>query len=79
MVSAAWPILFSAIATAQSGASIVTSSSDSAGQVIVPHSNRLNCMAGMSQVADNPTPDRYFVAEGFSNTPAGQFWQLRAA
>ena len=34
----------STITTVQSGASIVTSSWDSAGQVIVPHSNRLHCV-----------------------------------
>jgi hypothetical protein len=62
----------STITTVQDGASIVTSSWDSAGQVIVPHSNRLNC-TGISPVADSPTPDRYFIREAFSNTLAGQF------
>ena len=62
----------STITTVQDGAAIVTSSWDSAGQVIVPHSNRLNC-TGISPVADNPTPDRYFIREAFSNPLAGQF------
>jgi hypothetical protein len=62
----------STITTVQDGAAIVTSSWDSAGQVIVPHSNRLNC-TGISPVAANPTPDLYFVREAFSNTLAGQF------
>ncbi|MEJ7609470.1 MAG: hypothetical protein WKF37_25145, partial [Bryobacteraceae bacterium] len=38
-----------------------------------PHSNRLNCVAGVSPVADNPTSDRYFVREAFQNVVAGQF------
>jgi len=63
----------SAIGTAQSGASIVTSSWDSAGQVIVPHSNRLNCVNGVNPVAASPNPDLYFVRDAFSNPVAGQF------
>jgi hypothetical protein len=61
----------STITTVQDGASIVTSSWDAAGQVIVPHSNRLNCVG--NPVADNPNPDRYFAKEAFSNAVAGTF------
>jgi Carboxypeptidase regulatory-like domain/TonB dependent receptor len=64
---------FSTITTVQDGTSITTRSWDSAGQAIVPDGNRLNCVAGAAQVADNPTPDRYFVPAAFSNTLAGQF------
>ena len=64
----------STIAVAQSGSSIVTESWDSAGMGAgFPHSNRLNCVAGVNPVADNPTSDRYFVREAFTNTVAGQF------
>lgn len=63
----------STITTVQSGASIVTSSWDSAGQVIVPHSNRLHCVAGVDPVAGDPNPDRYFVREAFTNPLAGEF------
>lgn len=64
----------STITTAQSGTSIVTESWDSAGMGAgFPHSNRLNCVAGVNPVADNPTSDRYFVREAFTNTVAGQF------
>lgn len=64
----------SAIAVAQSGSPIVTDSWDAAGMGAgFPHSNRLNCVAGVSPVADNPTPDRYFVREAFTNVVAGQF------
>ena len=38
-----------------------------------PHSNRLHCVEGVSAVADNPTPDRYFVREAFRNPVAGEF------
>ena len=38
-----------------------------------PHSNRLHCVAGVNPVADNPTPDRYFVREAFTNPVAGEF------
>jgi hypothetical protein len=64
----------STITTAQSGTAINPDSWDSAGMGAgFPHSNRLNCVAGVSKVADNPTPDRYFVREAFFNTVAGQF------
>lgn len=66
-----WQI--STITAVQNGASIVTSSWDSAGQVIVPHSNRLNCVAGVNPVAESPNPDRYFVREAFTNPVAGTF------
>ena len=47
-------------------------SSIAAGQAIVPDGNRLNCVAGVAQVAANPTPDLYFVPSAFTNTVAGQ-------
>jgi hypothetical protein len=64
---------FSTITTVQDGTSITTRSWDSAGQAIVPDGNRLNCVAGISQVASAPNPDLYFVPAAFSNTTAGQF------
>ncbi|MSV30310.1 MAG: hypothetical protein EXQ52_16445 [Bryobacterales bacterium] len=64
---------FGTITAVQDGTSITTRSWDSAGQAIVPDGNRLNCVAGASQVADAPTADRYFVPAAFSNTVAGQF------
>lgn len=63
-----------AIGVAQSGTSIVTESWDAAGMGAgFPHSNRLNCVAGVSPVASEPTSDRYFVREAFTNVVAGQF------
>ena len=38
----------------------------------MPDGNRLNCVAGVAQVAANPTPDLYFVPSAFTNTVAGQ-------
>ncbi len=64
----------SAIAVAQNGITIVSESWDSAGMGAgFPHSNRLNCVAGVDPVASNPTSDRYFVREAFTNVTAGQF------
>jgi hypothetical protein len=64
----------STITTIQNGAAIVTQSWDSAGMGAgFPHSNRLNCVAGVSPVASDPTSDRYFVREAFTNVTAGQF------
>jgi hypothetical protein len=64
----------STITTIQSGLPISTESWDSAGMGAgFPHSNRLNCVAGVSPVADNPTADRYFIREAFTNPVAGQF------
>jgi len=64
----------SSIAVAQSGTSIVTESWDSAGMGAgFPHSNRLNCTAGVNPVAGSPTSDRYFVREAFTNVVAGEF------
>jgi hypothetical protein len=63
-----------AIATVQSGTSINPESWDSAGMGAgFPHSNRLHCVAGMSPVVDDPTPDRYFDPAAFRNTAAGEF------
>jgi hypothetical protein len=63
-----------AIATVQSGTSINPESWDSAGMGAgFPHSNRLHCVAGMSPVVNNPTPDRYFDPAAFRNTAAGEF------
>jgi hypothetical protein len=64
----------STITTVQSGSPINPDGWDSAGMGAgFPHSNRLNCVAGMNPVADNPTPDRYFVPAAFTNTVAGAF------
>lgn len=64
----------STITVVQSGGPIDTESWDSAGMGAgFPHSNRLNCVAGVNPVAENPTPDRYFVREAFTNVVAGQF------
>lgn len=64
----------SAIANAQSGTSINPESWDSAGMGAgFPHSNRLHCVAGANPVAEDPTPDRYFVREAFRNVAAGEF------
>src|SRR5262245_16404585 len=56
----------------QSGSAINTTGWNSAGLALVPNSLRLNC-TGLNPVAANPTPDSYFVREGFYNTIAGQF------
>lgn len=64
----------STITTVQSGTSINPESWDSAGMGAgFPHSNRLHCVAGANPVAENPTPDRYFVREAFRNPVAGEF------
>ena len=52
---------FSTITSAQDDGSITTRSWDAAGQAIVPDGNRLNCVAGVAQVAANPTADLYFL------------------
>jgi hypothetical protein len=62
------------ITAVQSGGPINPESWDAAGMGAgFPHSNRLNCVAGVNPVASNPTPDRYFVREAFTNVTAGQF------
>ncbi len=62
------------ITTVQSGGPVNPESWDAAGMGAgFPHSNRLNCVAGVNPVAANPTPDRYFVREAFTNPVAGQF------
>jgi Carboxypeptidase regulatory-like domain len=67
-----WQLI--AIATVQSGTSINPGSWDSAGMGAgFPHSNRLHCVEGVSPVAEDPTPDRYFVREAFRNVVAGEF------
>ncbi|MBI4909030.1 MAG: TonB-dependent receptor [Acidobacteria bacterium] len=64
----------STITTIQSGTAINPEAWDASGMGAgFPHSNRLNCVAGVSPVAENPTSDRYFVREAFSNVTAGQF------
>jgi len=64
----------STITEIQSGTTINPESWDSSGMGAgFPHSNRLNCVAGVSPVADNPTSDRYFVRESFTNVTASQF------
>lgn len=64
----------STITNVQSGTTINPESWDSAGMGAgFPHSNRLNCVAGVSPVAGSPNPDRYFVREAFTNVTAGQF------
>ena len=64
---------FSTITLVQDGSAIDTTSWNSAGLALVPNSVRLSCVAGVNPVADNPTPDRYFVAQAFQNPLAGQF------
>jgi len=51
----------------EDGASIVTSSWDSAGQGDCAAQQPAQ-LHGISPVADSPTPDRYFIREAFSNT-----------
>ncbi len=64
----------STITTIQSGTSINPDSWDSAGMGAgFPHSNRLNCVAGVNAVVDNPTADRYFNPAAFVNTVAGEY------
>lgn len=64
----------SSITTIQSGTTINPESWDSAGMGAgFPHSNRLNCVAGVDTVASNPNPDRYFAREAFTNVTAGNF------
>ena len=71
-IAGGWQV--STITTIQSGTSINPESWDAAGMGAgFPHSNRLNCVAGVNPVADNPTPDRYFVREAFRNVTAGEF------
>ncbi|NWF82395.1 MAG: TonB-dependent receptor [Bryobacteraceae bacterium] len=71
-VAGGWRL--STITDIQSGTTINPESWDASGMGAgFPHSNRLNCVAGVSPVADNPTPDRYFVREAFTNVTAGQF------
>lgn len=71
-VAGGWRL--STITDSQSGTTINPESWDASGMGAgFPHSNRLNCVAGISPVADNPTPDRYFVREAFTNVTAGQF------
>ena len=68
----------STITTVQSGTSINHRSWDSAGMGAgFPHSNRLNCVAGVNPVADNPTPDRYYVRESLSKYGRRRIRQLR--
>ncbi len=64
---------FSTITAVQSGTSITTRSWDAAGQGIVPDGNRINCIAGVAQVAANPNPDKYYDPAAFSNATAGKF------
>ncbi|MBM3752384.1 MAG: TonB-dependent receptor [Acidobacteria bacterium] len=64
----------STITNVQSGTPINPDSWDAAGMGAgFPHSNRVNCVAGVNPVASTPHPDRYFVREAFTNITAGQF------
>ena len=64
----------STITNIQSGTSMNTESWDASGMGAgFPHANRLNCVAGADPVASNPTSDRYFVREAFTNITAGEF------
>ena len=63
----------SSIITLQSGPPIDTTSWDSAGTSFVPASTRLNCVAGISPVLDNPTADHYLNPAAFANSIAGQY------
>jgi hypothetical protein len=62
-----------AFTAAQSGTSITTWSWDAAGQAIVTDGNRLNCVAGVSQIAANPNPGKYYDSAAFTNAVAGKF------
>jgi Carboxypeptidase regulatory-like domain len=67
---------FSTIATAQSGSATETSSWDSAGVVFSPSGERLNCLAGITQVTPNPNASGgygWWNAAAFSNPVAGTF------
>lgn len=64
----------STITNVQSGTTVNPEAWDSAGMGAgFPHSNRLNCVAGVSPVASSPNPDRYWVREAFTNVVAGEF------
>lgn len=72
LIIGGWKV--STITNIQSGTTVNPESWDSAGMGAgFPHSNRLNCVAGVNPVAANPNPDRYFVREAFTNVTAGQF------
>ncbi|HYP13826.1 MAG TPA: TonB-dependent receptor, partial [Bryobacteraceae bacterium] len=71
-IAGGWQL--STITVIQSGSPINPESWDSAGMGAgFPHSNRLHCVAGVDPVAENPTPDRYFVREAFRNPGPGEF------
>jgi hypothetical protein len=63
----------STITTLQSGLPIDTTSWDSAGTSFSPPSNRINCVAGVSQVLPDPNANAYLNPAAFSNTLAGQY------
>lgn len=72
LVIGGWKV--STITNIQSGTTVNPESWDSAGMGAgFPHSNRLNCVAGVNPVASSPNPDRYYVREAFTNVTAGQF------
>jgi hypothetical protein len=67
---------FSTITTAQSGAATETSSWDSAGVVFSPSGERLNCIAGVNPVLQNPNATGgygWYNSAAFSNPVAGTF------
>ena len=62
------------IGTLQSGSVIDTTSGwDSAGVVFSPNSDRLNCIAGVSQVVSNPNQNLWFNPAAFANPVGGTF------
>jgi hypothetical protein len=63
----------SSIVTLQNGTPLDTTSWDSAGTSFVPASTRLNCMAGVDPVLDNPTANHYLNPAAFANSIAGQY------
>ena len=64
----------STIATMQSGSVIDTTSGwDSAGTGFVPNSDRLDCIAGATQVLSNPNQNAWFNPAAFANPLGGTF------
>ena len=63
----------SGIGTAQSGQPIDTTGWDAAGTNFNPSSNRLDCVAGVSQVLPNPTANFWLNPAAFANPLTGTY------